>query len=430
MALWLIPVSRVAGGCGSFGRHRGGGRVAYRGEVPRLPRPSRNALLVAVLWAAYPVMVVIGWLVLDDSPGEAPMYRYVLEPVGGAVATAVLPWVLHVEPGPPDWQPDRRRERRAFWLGLVPVVLATFCATATLAALVAMVSLAGRRNLRWIVALLVPLCGLLAWGLLATRPEDLDGAPLWLVFLLTVLMVTVPILFGLYRGSRRALLRSLRQEAASVRAEQHAREEQARASERTRIAREMHDTLSHRLALVSLHAGALESRDDLDPEQVRTAAGVIRTGAEQAAQELAQVLAVLRAEVHDSAPAPTLESFPELVEQVRATGTVVDLDLDVQEPQSLPPAAAAHLYRVVQECLTNAVKHAPGRPVRVVVAGAPEAGARVTVSNPLPSGGTPGSGARVGLVGLQERLTLAGGTFRAGPQKGHFVVEASVPWQK
>lgn len=139
-----------------------------------------------------------------------------------------------------------------------------------------------------------------------------------------------------------------------ARREQAARVMQAREAERTRIAGEMHDLLSHRLALISLHAGALEYRGS-DPAVAREAAGVIRAAAETAVEELHEVLAVLRLPEAGTAPAPTLADVRTLADTVRATGHPVDLSLDVG-PGEPGTATTGHLYRVLQESFTNAVK--------------------------------------------------------------------------
>jgi signal transduction histidine kinase len=205
--------------------------------------------------------------------------------------------------------------------------------------------------------------------------------------------------------------------------------------ERTRIAREMHDVLAHRISLLSLHAGALEIRPDAAPAEVAGAAGIIRASAHQALQDLREVIGVLREPAGDDAPErpqPTLRELPALADESRVAGVKVRLDLRIDEPGEVPAATGRAAYRIVQEGLTNARKHAPGACVRVRVAGAPGPGLTVEIRNPAPVGlrpvaAIPGTG--TGLVGLAERATLAGGRLTAGRgPDGGFTLTAWLPW--
>jgi signal transduction histidine kinase len=224
--------------------------------------------------------------------------------------------------------------------------------------------------------------------------------------------------------SQRMLVRSWADRARQAEEGQRMRIEQARLGERTRIAREMHDVLAHRISLLAVHAGALEVRRDAPGEEKR-AAGVIRRCAYDALEDLRQVIGMLR-EPADDHPQPTLTDLPGLVQQSRDAGASVDLDLADDDP--VPDAVGRHAYRIVQEALTNARKHAPGAPVRVAVRGRAEDGLVVEVGNALaPSGAMPGAGA--GLVGLRERVQLAGGRIEHGPTPaGEFRLRAWLPW--
>ena len=132
------------------------------------------------------------------------------------------------------------------------------------------------------------------------------------------------------------------------------------------------------------------------------------------------------------APQPTLSDIPRLIEETRQTGAKIDFELRVEDAEALPAALGRDAYRIVQEALTNVGKHANGAQIQVRVTGAPGHGLRVVVSNREPvhaqSGpALPGSGA--GLLGLQERVTLAGGTLVHGPDgSGNFVVDAELKW--
>src|SRR5690606_7847514 len=145
------------------------------------------------------------------------------------------------------------------------------------------------------------------------------------------------------------LLASLRERALRAEAEQGRRVAEARMLERTRIAREMHDVLAHRLSLLATYAGALEYRPDSPPERLSRAAGVVRTGVHQALEELREVIHVLRQEDGDSlaGPQPLLADVPRLVEESRDAGVTVQLHEAVAGADSLPPSVSRTAYRVV-----------------------------------------------------------------------------------
>ncbi|GAA2168895.1 sensor histidine kinase [Actinomadura napierensis] len=238
--------------------------------------------------------------------------------------------------------------------------------------------------------------------------------------------------WGALTQARRALLASLRERARRAEAEQGRRVAEARMLERTRIAREMHDVLAHRLSLLATYAGALEYRPDAPPEKLAQAAGVVRAGVHQALDELREVISVLRDEdgADDDRPQPVLTDLPDLVAESRDAGGSVQLRDAVVEPAALPAAAGRTAYRVVQEGLTNARKHAAGRPVRVAIEGRPGTRLVIDIRNPLPPDGTaplaPGSG--TGLVGLTERVQLAGGRLDHEVTAGEFRLHAWLPW--
>jgi signal transduction histidine kinase len=251
--------------------------------------------------------------------------------------------------------------------------------------------------------------------------------------------VGLPVALGAYVGARRDLLTSLRERAERAEREQHLRGDQARLAERSRIAQEMHDVLAHKISLVALHAGGLEVNPGAGPEQVERAATLIRTTARQALEDLRDVLGVLRADTTTGgaplAPQPTLEDLPRLVESSRQAGVPVRFEdgVDAGAATALPPAVARTAYRVVQEGLTNVHKHAPGAAASVRVAGGPGRSLEVEVRNARVVGSgldgplVPGAG--MGLVGLAERVGLAGGRLHSGPDDaGGFVVRASLPW--
>ncbi|NJP90710.1 sensor histidine kinase [Nonomuraea sp. FMUSA5-5] len=269
----------------------------------------------------------------------------------------------------------------------------------------------------------------------ALRPQT-DEDRTWALALGLAFVLTV-FAWGIVVRARRQLVWSLRQRADSA-------AEEAKRLERERIAREMHDVLAHRISMLSLHAGALEFRPDAPPGEIARAAGAIRTNAHLALQDLREVIGVLRHSASDGSggeagegavpdrPQPTLADLPALVEECRHAGLDVRLDL---RADGAPEGPGRNLYRIVQEALTNARKHAPGAPVTVTVEGAPGEGLSVQVRNPLMArqgavrhgARLPGAGA--GLIGLTERAELAGGRLEHGPTpEGEFAVRAWLPW--
>ncbi|MEI5099487.1 histidine kinase [Streptomyces sp. PmtG] len=285
----------------------------------------------------------------------------------------------------------------------------------------------------------------------------------------TSLGVTAPpVLLGLYVGARRRLMESLRERADSLerelqllaeRAEERA--EWARGEERTRIARDMHDVVAHRVSLMVVHAAALQAVARKDPEKAVKNAALVGDMGRQALTELREMLGVLRSgeappgpgpapvplaavgaaadraasraggEVPvDAGDGPCLAELDELVDQSRAAGMVVDLSVQ-GESRAYAAEVEETAYRVVQEALTNVHKHAAGAKAYVRVAHRSEEVAMQVENGPppetavadarLPSGGN-------GLVGMKERVTALGGVFVSGPtDAGGFRVSAVLP---
>jgi signal transduction histidine kinase len=263
--------------------------------------------------------------------------------------------------------------------------------------------------------------------------------PFWIAWPWALTEFAALVAWGMYIRARRQLVASLRDRAEQAEAAQELRARQARQAERARIATEMHDVLGHRVSLMALHAGGLQVRPDLPPEQVGETAGLIWSTAREALEELRGIVGVLRdgdgdPPVAPSAPQPSLRDIAPLVEESRRAGMNVRLDMQVDVPETAPGALGRDAYRVVREALTNVGKHARGTAVTVSVSGHPGAGLLVTIRNRLPIGqsaGEPLPGAGVGLAGLAERVTLSGGTLTHGPDPdGDFVVNAALRWQQ
>lgn len=295
---------------------------------------------------------------------------------------------------------------------------------------------------------------------------DLNPTWWWLIGVLVALAHSLVLAVGFYLGARADLLDSLRERAETAEREQHSRALQARAAERSRIAREMHDVLAHRISTVAMHSGALAYRTDLSPEEVSGATRLIQENAHTALVELRDILGVLREPAEADAastdapssgtapepPQPTIADLDTLVADAVAAGQSVSLDLDI-DPADVPDPLGRHVYRSVQECLTNARKHAPGTPVDIGVERRGE-DLVVTVSNPLPvpegRDGPNASGlfsalpprrdpagvatpqtaptSGLGLLGLGERADLAGGRLEHGPTGEVYLTRLVVPW--
>lgn len=244
----------------------------------------------------------------------------------------------------------------------------------------------------------------------------------WLVATVVVLLAGALLwAFGRLVSDRQELAMAGWRRASDLEREQQVVAVQARLLERSRIARDLHDSLGHELSLIALRAGALELAPALAPEGLR-AARALREDVAVAVERLRAAVEMLREE--PAAMAPVHEPVPDLVERARASGLDVDLRMRGR-PVALEPAADLALHRVVQEALTNAVKHAPGARVTVVLEHSRER-VDVRVSNPLtPRPGDDPVGR--GLLGLRERLRLVGGALHAQRRDGCYVVEASVP---
>jgi signal transduction histidine kinase len=263
------------------------------------------------------------------------------------------------------------------------------------------------------------------------QPVD-DQEPYWLTLTVTVIFTAGMLGWGMYLGSRRELIWTLKHRAERAEAEQELRVAQARGTERARIAREMHDVLAHRISQISMHAGALGFREDLSADEMRTSAAVIQEKAHEALTDLRGVLGVLRdtetGELLD-APQPTYADLPRLVREVRESGLHLEYeDLLTRDEGPVPDAVGRTVYRIVQEGITHARKHAPGALVTIRVSGSPESGIDILLRNPLGFGSSQTPGAGLGLVGLAERAELRGGRLEHRRDGSTFVLHGWIPW--
>ncbi len=307
------------------------------------------------------------------------------------------------------------RRRWPVGLAVVAGVVGVYSTSVAGVALVALFTVAVHRRFA-VVARIVAGYALLPFLTLLVRP-DVPVAN-WSEIVLGVVFAFAVLAWGMFVRARR---QSLRERAGRVEAEQELRVAEARQGERNRIAREMHDVLAHRLSLLSLHAGALELRPDAPPEEVARAAGVVRASAYQALEDLREVIGVLSAGA----------DLPDLVDQSRSAGMRVRLDCQTDALAAVPAGVGRSAYRIVQEGLTNARKHAPDGEVAVTVRATPGDGVTVEIRNPYPAETSPAGipGAGIGLIGLTERAALAGGRLEHGPTPaGDFRLRAWLPW--
>jgi signal transduction histidine kinase len=415
--------------------------------LPRVARTSRGhvwgetwRLLVAfafglAVWGA--VQAQLDHRGLDPTFGK----NWLLVDVAlGVASTVLLLW----------------RRRWPLAVAVITAVVSGVSSVAVGASAVALVSLATRRRWREIAVVAVPWT-LAGFSHALVYPTE-DAVVTLPNVVIGVLSFAVSVAIGWAIGERRAFVGSLHERAITAEREQSMRVVQAQLAERARIAREMHDVLAHRISLVAMHSGALAYRTDLSPQEVRDTAEVVRESANRALTELRAVLGVLRdvpardggavggvldpADGHDldgtrlpEPPQPTLSDLDALVAEATSAGALVSLERsgDLAE---VPDSVSRSAYRIVQECLTNARKHAPGARARVSVDAGPDSdgtdAVRVTVRNGIPlrtDAGPLPQGAGLGLIGLTERAVLGGGELTYGrDRRGDFVVSARLPW--
>ncbi len=258
-------------------------------------------------------------------------------------------------------------------------------------------------------------------------PERL--ALFWSVPVIAAVAVAPFAAFGVARGLRHERDAARLGTAAATRNVAVLQREVERERERQDLARELHDTLAARLSSLSLHAGALELAVDGKDEQSIAAARTVREAAQDSLDELRAVVHVLR-NPEAAAPRTGLADIAGLVDAALDDGMDVRAQILLSDAASCDPQVAHAAYRLVQESLSNARRHASGSTVRLELRGGPETGVTVTVTNWLMPGARPTTvGGGHGLTGMSERVLLVGGTFQAGPTpEGTFAVIAWLPW--
>ena len=282
-----------------------------------------------------------------------------------------------------------------------------------------------------------------AWVLVALSAlyrvtDRADTDSLALAAMIGVSCLAPPAAVGALAGARARRLTDLRERNEILRQANLIGESQAKMAERARIAGEMHDLIGHRLSLISLHAGALELGTRAAAPQLSEQAVLIRTTARQALDELREVLGILNAdaggngpdqEAGDHADTGTHSDVDALVLASRNAGTPVELQWIGDDLTELDRMVRRAVHRLVREALTNVHKHAPGMPTHVRVEYQAEM-VGVEIGNRLPTPPTAitsASRSGLGLIGLHERVRLAGGTLTTGPDGDRFVVRALLP---
>ncbi|MPZ80416.1 MAG: sensor histidine kinase [Actinophytocola sp.] len=365
-------------------------------------RASRRAKGIASDVFAVVLAVLDVWLVI---PEDAPGYSLWLS--GAAVAAMVM-------------------RRHVPFLAVLVTVPGFLTGWSQLAAMVALGTLAKRRGWSWqlvVSSILVFSCYFIIWPLsefvaMTWREHALDV--IW-----GVIVAGMPIAIGMLFTARQELSARITELANSREREKALYTETVRAAERTKLAREMHDVVSHQVTLIAMQAGALQvaTKDDA----AKGTAMTIRELSTRTLDELRNLVGVLRSGDEADGAQPGLDELGELVRNFRSDAVPVALDVNA-EPSRLPRSVSHAVYRTVQEALTNVRKHASGARASVKVV-AQQDTLLVEVRNgragppqpALPSGGH-------GLIGLRERAGLLGGTFQAGPtSEGGFRVAATYP---
>jgi signal transduction histidine kinase len=258
-----------------------------------------------------------------------------------------------------------------------------------------------------------------------------SGQPGVLQTLGHVMLVAIPLLVAEQVRTHRAYLRLL-EERLELAERTHEQEAARRAEqERLRIARELHDVVAHTLTEINVQAGS--SAERIAPSDARTTLETIEQASHEAIGELRAILGVLRdpdSPEPPRAPSPGIENIPELTERACQAGLEVQLDVTGDHPPRLSDAVSLAAYRIVQESLTNARRHAPGAPVTVRLHYDTSL-LRIAVDNPatadpVSNGPTPSG---VGITGMKERATALGGTLRAGAANGRFHVHVELPYK-
>ena len=381
-----------------------------------LQRPLWLKLVIAAVALIGDFLVVAFW-VGDHDAAEHRLFSTFAATIGTWI---LLPFALRhtaAERDPRSTQPGPRSALVAATIISATVSIAEVRPSVFMAAF----SAASRRSRLWMAVVCV---AMLVSELAATDisiPAGESFAYKLGYFGSLVYPALIVLVVGLVRSNQKERTIALQAQAELTHEEMAMRENFARQEERDRIARDMHDTLSHRLSMIAVYAGGLAYRKDLNPEETRKSARTIRDEAEAAVGDLREALHSLRSEGRID-PREGVES---LVEGSRRAG----MDVEVRYKQGAGPQSLAELStmaghalnRAVQEGLTNARKHAPGEPVTITIAALADA-LLITMSNPIAQAKEKGSGnsGGYGIVGMRERASVVGGSLQVKDEEESF----------
>jgi len=273
-----------------------------------------------------------------------------------------------------------------------------------------------------------------AWG--AAMPwffgKDAQGAGslAWILTSIVCAVVSCGAAVGIVvlgRARARAASSDQRADAEHRRADALA-EQTVRQAERERIARDMHDALAHRLSVVSLHAGALEAVADADDES-GAIARTLREQTHAALQDMRGLIGDLRSGPRDPFPS-TMRGISVMLGGLRDAGAALSTYVLIESPERASAQLDSAVHRIVQEALTNAIKHGAGAPIDLFVQAVPSEGARIRVTNSIQSTVATIPGGGHGLIGIRERAAALDGTAWIGEHHGTFIVDVTLPWQE
>lgn len=244
--------------------------------------------------------------------------------------------------------------------------------------------------------------------------------------------LALPLLLGAAVRSSRRRQQQLSAQTQELRRERERNAQRAVLDERVRIANELHDVVAHHVSVMGVQAGAARRVMTRQPEQAQQALSSVESSSRQAVAELQHLLGFLRADPVDAlAPQPDLSRLPDLIAHAGSGSLSVDLQIE-GEGRQLSGVLELSAYRLIQEALTNAVKHSGGSAAHVRVTYGAHA-LEITLCDDgtggvNPSAATPGEGGGHGLIGMRERVRLHGGHLRVGPlPEGGFAVHARLP---
>ena len=388
----------------------------FRKSDEMLKRPLWQKILIAVSVVVGDVLVSL--MRLADT--DASVNRMLVTAAVMVGTWMLLPFALR--------HAARERDPRSAQAGPLSALVAATIISATVSiaeyrpsVFIAAFSAASRRSRLWMATVCAAMVASELVTIDLSRSEGLNAPGKLGFFIAIILPAVVVLVVGLVRSNQKERTIALQAQAELTHEEMATRENFARQEERDRIARDMHDTLSHRLSMIAVYAGGLAYRKDLDPEETRKSARTIRDEAEAAVGDLREALHSLRSEGRID-PREGVES---LVERSRQAGMEVEVRYRAGAgPQSLEELStmAGHaLNRAVQEGLTNARKHAPGKPVTITIAALADA-LSITMSNPTAQAKEKGSGnsGGYGIVGMRERASVVGGSLQVNDEEESF----------